>query len=68
MKRLEELAEKARSEGQEVEDTDAETIVHRGVVEKQILVATYKSELADCAAVDGQCDYAKQNLANMRTG
>jgi len=53
------------------EDPEVEEIIHRTVVEKQTLVATYNSDclkLADCVVVDVQCDYAKQDLGNMRTG
>jgi len=41
------------------------------VLEKKTLVATYNSDclkLADCVVVDVQCDYAKHDLGNMRTG
>ena len=47
------------------EDPEVEKIIHRTVVEKQTLVATYNSDclkLADCVVVDVQCDYAKQEL------
>jgi UDP-N-acetyl-D-glucosamine dehydrogenase len=53
------------------EDPEVDEIIHRTVVEKQTLVATYNSDclkLADCVVVDVQCDYAKQDLGNMRTG
>jgi len=53
------------------EDPEVEEIIHRTVVEKQTLVTTYNSDclkLADCVVVDVQCDYAKQDLGNMRTG
>lgn len=53
------------------EDPEVEKIIHRTVVEKQTLVATYNSDclkLADCVVVDVQCDYAKQELGNMRSG
>jgi UDP-N-acetyl-D-glucosamine dehydrogenase len=53
------------------EDPEVDEIIHRTVVEKQTLVATYNSDclkLADCVVVDVQCDYTKQDLGNMRTG
>ena len=53
------------------EDPEVEKIIHRTVVKKQTLVATYNSDclkLADCVVVDVQCDYAKQELGNMRSG
>lgn len=53
------------------EDPEVEKIIHRTVVEHQTLVATYNSEclsLADCVVVDVQCDYAKKDLGNMKTG
>ena len=45
--------------------------IARCVLEKKTLTATYDSDclkLADCVVVDVQCDYAKQELGNMRTG
>jgi len=53
------------------EDPEVGEIIRRTVVEKQTLVATYNSDclkLADCVVVDVQCDYAKQDLGDMRTG
>jgi nucleotide sugar dehydrogenase len=46
-------------------------MIARCVLEKKTLTATYDSDclkLADCVVVDVQCDYAKQELGNMRTG
>jgi nucleotide sugar dehydrogenase len=46
-------------------------MIARCVLEKKTLTATYDSDclrLADCVVVDVQCDYAKQDLGNMRTG
>ena len=46
-------------------------MIARCVLEKKTLTATYNSDclkLADCVVVDVQCDYAKQELGNMRTG
>jgi UDP-N-acetyl-D-glucosamine dehydrogenase len=53
------------------EDPEVDRIITRTVKEKNTLVATYHSDclkLADCVIVDVQCDYAKQDLGNMRTG
>jgi UDP-N-acetyl-D-glucosamine dehydrogenase len=53
------------------EDPEVDQIIHRTVVEKKTFVATYNSDclkLADCVVVDVQCDYAKQDLGDMRTG
>jgi UDP-N-acetyl-D-glucosamine dehydrogenase len=53
------------------EDPEVDKIIHRTVVEKQTFVATYNSDclkLADCVVVDVQCDYAKQDLGDMRSG
>jgi nucleotide sugar dehydrogenase len=41
------------------------------VNEEKTFIATYNHDclkLADCVVVDVQCDYAKQDLGNMRTG
>jgi nucleotide sugar dehydrogenase len=53
------------------EDPEVDRIITRTVKEKKTLVATYHSDclkLADCVVVDVQCDYAKQDLGDMRTG
>jgi nucleotide sugar dehydrogenase len=53
------------------EDPEVEPMIARCVLEKKTLTATYDSDclkLADCVVVDVQCDYAKQELGNMRTG
>jgi nucleotide sugar dehydrogenase len=53
------------------EDPEVARIITRTVKEKKTLVATYHSDclkLADCVVVDVQCDYAKKDLGNMRTG
>ena len=53
------------------EDPDVDPMIRRTVVEKKTLVATHHSDclrLADCVVVDVQCDYAKRDLGNMRTG
>ncbi len=53
------------------EDPEVDRIITRTVKEKKTLVVTYHSDclkLADCVVVDVQCDYAKQDLGDMRTG
>ncbi|MEZ5197598.1 MAG: hypothetical protein R2764_14750 [Bacteroidales bacterium] len=53
------------------EDPEVEELIHRTVNEKKTFVATYNPDclnLADVVVVDVQCDYAKQDLGNMRTG
>ncbi len=53
------------------EDPEVDEMIARCVNEKKTLIATYNSDclkLADCVVVDVQCDYAKQDLGNMRTG
>ena len=53
------------------EDPEVDLMIVRCVLEKKTLTATYNSDclkLADCVVVDVQCDYAKQELGNMRTG
>lgn len=53
------------------EDPEVDPLIARCVREKKTLTATYNSDclkLADCVVVDVQCDYAKQDLGNMRTG
>jgi nucleotide sugar dehydrogenase len=53
------------------EDPEVDAIIARCVREKKTLTATYDSDclkLADCVVVDVQCDYAKQELGNMRSG
>jgi UDP-N-acetyl-D-glucosamine dehydrogenase len=53
------------------EDREVDSLIARCVLEKKTLTATYNSDclkLADCVVVDVQCDYAKQELGNMRTG
>jgi nucleotide sugar dehydrogenase len=46
-------------------------MIARCVLDKRTLTATFNADclkLADCVVVDVQCDYAKQDLGNMRTG
>jgi len=53
------------------EDPEVDPMIHRCVVEKQTLTATFVSdclELADVVVVDVQCDYTKHDLGDMRTG
>jgi len=53
------------------EDPEVDVLINRCVLEEKTLIATYNSEclkLADCVVVDVQCDYAKQDLGNMKTG
>ncbi|MCB0823410.1 MAG: nucleotide sugar dehydrogenase [Bacteroidales bacterium] len=53
------------------EDPEVEELIHRTVSEEKTFVATFNSDclkLADVVVVDVQCDYAKQDLGNMRTG
>jgi nucleotide sugar dehydrogenase len=53
------------------EDPAVDPMIERCVLEKKTLTATFNSDcltLADCVVVDVQCDYAKHDLGNMRTG
>ncbi len=53
------------------EDPEVDILINRCVKEKKSLVATYNSDclkLADCVVVDVQCDFAKKELGNMKTG
>ena len=53
------------------EDPEVDPMIDRCVKEKKTLTATFNSDclkLADCVVVDVQCDYAKHDLGNMRTG
>jgi UDP-N-acetyl-D-glucosamine dehydrogenase len=53
------------------EDPEVDPMIVRCVLEKKTLTATYNPDclkLADCVVVDVQCDYAKQDLGNLRTG
>ncbi len=53
------------------EDPEVDELIKRCVNDKKTLLATYNSDclkLADCVVVDVQCDYAKQELGNMKTG
>ncbi len=53
------------------EDPRVNDLISRGVLQNKTLIATYTSEcltLADCVVVDVQCDFAKKDLGNMKTG
>jgi UDP-N-acetyl-D-glucosamine dehydrogenase len=53
------------------EDPEVERIIHRCVVEKRTLAATFTYDalkLADVVVVDVQCDYLKEDLGDVRTG
>ncbi len=53
------------------EDPEVDQIIPRCVKEKGTLIATFTNDalkLADCAVVDVQCDYLKEDLGNLRTG
>jgi len=53
------------------EDPEVDPMIARCVLQKKTLVATFNSDclgLADCVVVDVQCDYAKHELGNMRSG
>jgi UDP-N-acetyl-D-glucosamine dehydrogenase len=53
------------------EDPEVEEIIGRTTRESATFVATFNSDclkLADIVVVDVQCDYAKQELGNMRSG
>ncbi len=53
------------------EDPDVGEIIHRCVVEKKNLIATYTYDvlkLADVVVVDIQCDFIKVDLGNLRSG
>lgn len=53
------------------EDPEVEELITRTVSQEETFVATFNHDclkLADCVVVDVQCDYAKQELGNMRTG
>ncbi len=53
------------------EDPEVEEMIHRCVVEKKTLTATFTYDalkLADVVVVDVQCDFLKEDLGNVRTG
>jgi UDP-N-acetyl-D-glucosamine dehydrogenase len=53
------------------EDPEVDELIGRTVNQEKTFVATFNHDclkLADVVVVDVQCDYAKQDLGNMRTG
>ncbi len=53
------------------EDPEVDKIIERTTKKSKTFVATYNSDclkLADVVVVDVQCDYAKKELGNMKTG
>lgn len=53
------------------EDPEVDVLIRRCVVDEKTLVATYNSDVlqfADCVVVDVQCDFAKKELGNMKSG
>lgn len=53
------------------EDPEVDPMIARCVLEKRTFTATHAADclkLADVVVVDVQCDYAKQDLGDMRTG
>ena len=53
------------------EDPEVDILIKRCVMDDKTLMATYNSDclqFADCVVVDVQCDFAKKELGNMRSG
>ncbi len=53
------------------EDPEVDELISSCVLKEKTLTATFNNEclsLADCVVVDVQCDFAKRDLGNMRTG
>jgi len=53
------------------EDPEVDILIKRCVNDQKTLVATYNSDclkFADCVVVDVQCDFAKKELGNMKSG
>lgn len=53
------------------EDPEVEPMIKRCVLDKKTLTATFSYEalsFADVVVVDVQCDYAKEDLSNVKTG
>ncbi|MEI7981914.1 MAG: hypothetical protein WCI71_09675 [Bacteroidota bacterium] len=53
------------------EDPEVDVLIKRCVLEDKTFVATYNSDclqFADCVVVDVQCDFAKKELGNMKSG
>jgi nucleotide sugar dehydrogenase len=53
------------------EDPEVDVLIKRCVLDEKTLVATWNSDclqFADCVVVDVQCDFAKKELGNMKSG
>jgi UDP-N-acetyl-D-glucosamine dehydrogenase len=53
------------------EDPEVDILIRRCVTQSKTLVATHNTDclkFADCVVVDVQCDFAKKDLGNMKTG
>jgi len=53
------------------EDPEVDELIERCVLKNKTLIATYNSDclqLADIVVVDVQCDFAKKQLGNMKSG
>ena len=53
------------------EDPEVDILIKRCVLDDKTLVATWNSDclqFADCVVVDVQCDFAKKELGNMKSG
>jgi len=53
------------------EDPEVDILIRRCVVDNKTLTATWNSDclkFADCVVVDVQCDFAKKELGNMKSG
>jgi UDP-N-acetyl-D-glucosamine dehydrogenase len=53
------------------EDPEVDILIRRCVTKSKTLVATHNTDclkFADCVVVDVQCDFAKKDLGNMKTG
>ncbi|MEI6681832.1 MAG: nucleotide sugar dehydrogenase [Bacteroidota bacterium] len=53
------------------EDPEVAVLIERCVLQDKTLAATYNSDclqFADCVVVDVQCDFAKKELGNMKSG
>jgi nucleotide sugar dehydrogenase len=53
------------------EDPEVDVLIKRCVINDKTFVATYNSDclqFADCVVVDVQCDFAKKELGNMKSG
>lgn len=53
------------------EDPEVDVLIERCVINNKSLIATFNSDclsFADCVVVDVQCDFAKKELGNMKSG